>query len=136
MRDPLDATREDDDASDQISDASSNNGHTEDAGKESASSVGQPASKANDPQLNEFETPLGLVPTATPNFVQHVGAFKGQLELVQDAVKKMRRAAQPGKALSGRERRPGKHEGHVCESQNLSLACAAVGSVGQAFART
>ena len=33
MRDPLDATREDDDASDEISDASTNDGHTEDAAK-------------------------------------------------------------------------------------------------------
>ena len=31
LRDPLDATREDDDASDEISDASSNHGHTEEA---------------------------------------------------------------------------------------------------------
>ena len=88
MRDPLDATREDDDASDEISDTSSNDGHTEDAAKESPSSVGQPASKTNNPQLNQFETPLGLDPTATPNFVQHMGAFKAQLDLVQDAVTK------------------------------------------------
>ena len=33
MRDPLDATREDDDASDEISDAFTNDGHTEDVAK-------------------------------------------------------------------------------------------------------
>ena len=98
MRYPLDATREDDDASDEISDASANDGHTEDAAKESASSVGQPALKTNDPQLNQFETPLGLDPTSTPDFVQHVGAFKAQLGLVQDALNKMRCAAQPAHA--------------------------------------
>ena len=76
MRDPLDATREDDDASDEISDGSSNDGHTEEAPKESTSSVGQPAPKTNDPQLNQFETPLGLDPTSTPDFVQHVASSK------------------------------------------------------------
>ena len=44
-----------------------------------------------DTQLNQFETPLGLDPTSTPDFVQHVAAFKAQLDLVQDAVKQMRR---------------------------------------------
>ena len=39
-----------------------------------------------------FETPLGLDPTAVPNFVQHVAAFKAQLDLVQDAVKHIRSA--------------------------------------------
>ena len=48
--------------------------------------------------LNQFETPLGLDPTASPNFVQHVAAFKTQLDLVQDAVKKMRSAARPASA--------------------------------------
>ena len=98
MRDPLDATQEDDDASDEISDASSNDGHTEDATKESSSSVGQPASKTNDPQFNQCETPLGLDPTSTPDFVQHVAACKAQLDLVRDAVKKMHCAAQPADA--------------------------------------
>jgi len=95
IRDPLDAAQEDDDASDEISDASSNEGLKEHAATEMASSVGQPASKTSDPQLNQLETPLGLDPTSTPAFVQHVAAFKAQLDLVQDAVKQMRRAAQP-----------------------------------------
>ena len=87
IRDPLDAAQEDDDASDEISDASSNDGHTEEANKDSARSVGQPVPKTDDLQLSQFETPLGLDPTATPNFVQHIVAFKAQLDLVQDAVK-------------------------------------------------
>jgi hypothetical protein len=76
VRDPLDATAEDDDASDEVSDAASSEGHAEDADRESPSSAGQPASKTSDLQLNQFETPLGLDPTSTPNYVQHVAAFK------------------------------------------------------------
>ena len=76
MRDPLDAAREDDDASDEITDSSSNDGHTEEVAREPASSVGQPAPRTCDPQLNQFETLLGLDPTSTLDFVQHVAAFK------------------------------------------------------------
>ena len=88
MRDPLHATLDDDDASDQISDGSSNDGHTEEAPEESTSSVGRPAAKTNDPQLNPFETRLGLVPTSTPDFVQHVTAVKARIDVVHEAVKK------------------------------------------------
>ena len=95
VRDPLDATGDDDDASDEISDVSSSDGHTENADKESPSSVGRRASKKSELQLNQFETPLGLDPTSTPDFVQHVASFKAHLDLVQDAVKKMRSAQQP-----------------------------------------
>ena len=72
VRDPLDVAGEDDDASDELSEASGNDGHTEDA----AGSVGAPAPKQSDLQLNQFETTLGLDPTAAPDFVQHVAAFK------------------------------------------------------------
>ena len=95
VRDPLDATGDDDDASDEISDVSSSDGHTENADNESPSSVGRPASKKAELPLNQFETPLGLDPTSTPDFVQHVASFKAHLDLVQDAVKKMRSAQQP-----------------------------------------
>ena len=91
IRCPLDTVQEDDDVSNESSDASSNESLTEHAAGESTSSVGQPAQKTSDPQLNQFETPLGLDPTSTPDFVQHVAAFKAQLDLVQDAVKQMRR---------------------------------------------
>ena len=50
IRDPLDAAQEDDDASDEISDASSNEGLTEHAATESASSVGQLAEKTSSEQ--------------------------------------------------------------------------------------
>ena len=93
LRDPLDKTQEDDDASDEISDASSNGDHTEDAARESVSRVGQPAVTTPSLQLNEFETPLGSDPTAAPDFVQHVVAFKAQLDRVHDAVKQMRSSA-------------------------------------------
>ena len=58
IRDPLDTAQADDDASDEISDASSNEGLREHAAGESASSVGQPAPKTSDPQLNQCETRL------------------------------------------------------------------------------
>ena len=41
---------------------------------------------------------LGLDPTSTPSFVQHVAAFKAHLDLVQDAVKQMHNAARPADA--------------------------------------
>ena len=37
--------------------------------------------------------PVSNDPTSVPDFVQHVAAFKAQLDLVQDAVKQMRSAA-------------------------------------------
>jgi hypothetical protein len=86
VRDPLEATAEADDASDDDSEAPSN---------DADSSAGQSAPNPAELHLNQFETPLGLDPTSTPNFVQHVAAFKTQLDLVQGAVKQMRSAAQP-----------------------------------------
>jgi len=105
VRDPLDATRDDDDddASDEISDVSSSDGHIENADKEPLSSGGRPAAKKSERPLNQFETPLGLDPTSVPHFVQHVAAFKANLELVQDSVKKMR-TADEHTAMSSAER--------------------------------
>ena len=61
IRDPLDAAKEDDNASDELSESSGDDcdaeGHDGECG---------------DMQLNSFETPLGLDPTASPDFVQHV----------------------------------------------------------------
>ena len=84
VRDPLEATAEADAASDEGSEAPSDD-----------ADAGQPAADAAELHLNQFETPLGLDPTSTPDFVQHVAAFKTQLDLVQSAVKQMRSAAQP-----------------------------------------
>ena len=64
IRDPLDVAQGDDDASEEISDASSNDGLTEHEATEMASSVGQLASRTSDPRLNRFESPLGLDPTS------------------------------------------------------------------------
>ena len=50
VRDPLDATREDDDASDEIINASSNDCHAEDADREPSSSVRQLAPDTSDLQ--------------------------------------------------------------------------------------
>ena len=83
VRDPLDATGDDDsDASDEVSDVSSCDDHTDNADQESPSSVGRPASKKSEGALNQFETPLGLDPTSTPDFVKHVGSFKAHLDLL------------------------------------------------------
>jgi hypothetical protein len=95
IRDPLGAAHEDTDASDEISDVSSNAGHAEDKAREHSCNGEQPAHVTCDQQLNQFETALGCDPTSAPDFVQHVAAFKTQVELVQEAVKQMRSAAQP-----------------------------------------
>ena len=92
IRDPLDATGEDDEASDETSEVCSSDGDTDEGNKESTSSVEQPAEKKSQLHLNQYETPLGLDPTCVPDFVQHVSSFKAKLDLVQDAVKKMRSA--------------------------------------------
>ena len=61
VRDPLDTAREDDDASNESSGESSNEG-VDEGGEE-------PVSKNLDSAVNQFETPLGIDPSATPDFV-------------------------------------------------------------------
>ena len=65
LRDPMDAPDAQDDASDEL-DAD------EDENKDAPSSAERPAEPHAHEQLNQFETPLGLDPTATPNVVQHL----------------------------------------------------------------
>ena len=131
MRVPIDVAREDDEASDEISDASSNDGHTEAANKDSASSVGQPASKTDDLQLNQFETPLGLDPTSTPDFVQHVAAFKAHLDLVQDVVKQMRTAARPADASAAQPAHSGDPTAHAAAEEECFRAVVDLREVAQ-----
>ncbi len=95
IRDPLDAAQPDDDVSDELSDASGNECGTEDKAEQPEGSVEQPAPTISDQQLNQFETPLGLDPAASPDFVQHVAAFKAQLDLVQDALRQGRGTQKP-----------------------------------------
>ena len=90
IRDPFQAADGDDDASDEISDTGSNDGATDDRDTAASSSVEQPAQMTCDQQPNQFETALGLDPTSTPDIVQHVVAFKAQLDLMHEAVKRMR----------------------------------------------
>ena len=125
VRDPLDATRDDDDddASDEISDVSSSDGHIENADKEPLSSDGRPAAKKSERPLNQFETPLGLDPTSVPHFVQQVAAFKANLELVQDSVKKMR-TADEHTAMSSAERPADASAPHPAAAADLSNATA------------
>lgn len=94
IRDPLDAAKVDDDASDELSEESGGECDAEGDG-------GQCADKADAPedlQLNSFETPLGLDPTASPDFVQHVAAFKAQLDAIQAHVQSGRMAANAANA--------------------------------------
>jgi len=91
IRDPLDAAQPDDDASDELADDESGEECAPGNEAEHAPrSDERPADTKSDELLNQFETPIGVDPTAAPDFVQHVAAFKAQLELVQDASKHLR----------------------------------------------
>ena len=130
VRDPLDATREEDDASDENIHASSSDDDPENATGEATSSAPKCASKKRESMLNQFETPLGLDPTATPDFVQHVAAFKTRLELVQDAVKQMHVVARPADANDARPAEPSEEcaraaAEEVCERAVVDLREAA-----------
>ena len=87
VRDPLDAARLKDDASDELSE-SDDDKHTATASDEAVpSGAAQPsAASQNVEHLNQFETPIGMDPTAVPTFVQHVAAFKHNLEHVRELV--------------------------------------------------
>ena len=91
IRDPLDVA----DPPDDVSDESSCDHDHDDTGDEANPSTEAPAASAAKPagdaasaraaqastdtqdveQLNHFETPMGIDPTAVPSSVQHVGAF-------------------------------------------------------------
>ena len=72
IRDPLDAAKEDDNASDELSEKSGDECDAEAHDGECGDNEQHPSSLPGDMQLNSFETPLGLDPTASPDFVQHV----------------------------------------------------------------
>ena len=72
IRDPLDAAKEDDNASDELSEKSVDECDAEAQDGECGDNEQQPSSLPGDMQLNSFETPLGLDPTASPDFVQHM----------------------------------------------------------------
>ena len=88
LRDPVDAPDAQDDASDEL-DAD------EDEEQEASSSAEQPAAPRAHEHLNQFETPLGLDPTATPDVVQHLAAFKTQVSLVHEAMQRSRASGEP-----------------------------------------
>ena len=69
--DPLDAVRDQDDASEESS------GSVE---KPACGDEGAPPNH----HLNQCETPLGLDPTSTPSYMQHLAAFQAQLRLTKD----------------------------------------------------
>jgi hypothetical protein len=87
IRDPLTLAAEQDDASDELSDVDNigEGASTED--------IGEAAETAASDHTNQFETPLGLDPTATPSYVQHFATFQTQVELVKDAFRAKARLA-------------------------------------------
>lgn len=97
IRDPLDKAAPEDDASDELNDEADGNDDGQHVDEDTSAQQTKPDSAAQ--SVNQFETPLGLDPSATPDFVQHLGAFKAQLELVQEALQRSRvvsdSAAQP-----------------------------------------
>ena len=92
IRDPLDATCPVDDASDELSVDDDDDDHAAKPADEAApASAAQPsAASQNEEHLNHFETPVGMDPTAVPTFVQHIAAFKQNLEHVRELVSSSR----------------------------------------------
>ena len=80
LRDPMDQPRNEEDASDEET-------SDEEQRDEHEHCAEQPA----EDELNQRETPLGLDPTATPSYVQHVAAFQTQLRQVEEATRESRR---------------------------------------------
>ena len=108
IRDPLDLAADQDDASDELSDVDPGEECAADGSNNEADSAKQPD------QTNNWETPLGLDPTATPSYVQHFAAFQTQLSLVNDAFRAKVRAET--------------HETHATEEHAVGAATAAAAS--------
>ena len=91
IRHPLDAACPNDDASDENDDHEHNAHGTNPAGEAASASAAQfSTDPQNAEQLNHYETPIGMDPTAVPTFVQHVAAFKHNLEHVRDSLSSIR----------------------------------------------
>ena len=85
IRDPLDVAADPDDASDEFSDVDPGDNSDDDCQKKN-DTADQPHHSAEQlDHTNQFETPLGLDPAATPSYVQHFAAFQAQLNSVNDA---------------------------------------------------
>ena len=67
--------------------------------------------------LNQFETPIGMDPTAVPTFVQHVAAFKHNLEHVRELV--------ASSNSSGNRNPDGQSVGSAAQPASLATARAA-----------
>ena len=87
IRDPLDAACPSDDASDELADVDDDEHAAHPPDEAAPTSAAQPSTESQSLEhLNHFETPVGMDPTAVPTFVQHVAAFKHNLEQVRDFV--------------------------------------------------
>ena len=82
IRDPLDVAADPDDASDEFSDVDPGE-KSHDECQEKQEQTDHSAEQAE--HTNQFETPLGLDPAATPSYMQHFAAFQAQLNSVNDA---------------------------------------------------
>lgn len=71
IRDPLEAGQPDDDGSDELSDESGEECAAEDKTAHASCSDEHPAGQKSEPQLNQFETCLGIDATAAPDFATH-----------------------------------------------------------------
>ena len=89
IRDPMDQACDAEEASDEEA-------PEEEQGTEDACGAEQPVQE----ELNQRETPLGLDPTATPSYVQHLAAFQAQLRQVEEACRASQRLAER-KAAAG-----------------------------------
>ena len=124
VRDPLDAARPDDDASDELPE-SDDDEHTATASRDAVPArAAQPsAASQNVEHLNQFETPIGMDPTAVPTFVQHVAAFKHNLEQVREIV--------ASSSSSGNQNPSGQSDSSA--QQPVSLATARAAAEEQCF---
>jgi hypothetical protein len=123
IRDPLDAVCPSDDASDELADVDDDEHAAHPPDEAAPASTAQPSTGSQSLEhLNHFETPVGMDPTAVPTFVQHVAAFKHNLEQVRDLVSASRAVSgQSGSADTS------------SAAQVASLATANAAAEGQCF---
>ena len=91
LRDPMNKSHNDEEASDEeMGDEEQSVGHEQGAEQECGAHE-QCAEQPVEEELNQRETPLGLDPTATPSYVQHLAAFQMQLREVETACRETRK---------------------------------------------
>jgi len=124
IRDPLDAACPEDDASDELAEIDDDEHAATPADHVAPASAAQPSTASqNVEHLNQFETPIGMDPTAVPSFVQHMAAFKHNLEHVRELVSSS--SSSSSRTLSG--------QSDSSAAQPASLATARAAAEEQCF---